>query len=174
MRTQLDDEILSISDWRLREFCRQALDGVPNSFFEVAASSTGKYHPKQSQGQGGLVRHTKMACYFGKRLTRVYGLSDTETDIVIAALVLHDIGKAWEDRSVSWEDRVPHDILGPEYLKTLPEAYRFKLVIEGVRWHMGPWSSGKPNFYTDLSPLCQVIHLGDYVAAQKSLLVDFL
>ena len=34
---------------------------LPDYFFEVPASSTGKYHPKFASGEGGLVRHTKAA-----------------------------------------------------------------------------------------------------------------
>ena len=34
---------------------------LPDYFFEVPASSTGKYHPKFASGDGGLVRHTKAA-----------------------------------------------------------------------------------------------------------------
>ena len=37
------------------------IDLIPDYFFEVAASSTGKYHPKFSLGDGGLLRHTKAA-----------------------------------------------------------------------------------------------------------------
>ena len=36
------------------------IDALPDYFFEVAAASTGKYHPKYAQGNGGLVRHTKV------------------------------------------------------------------------------------------------------------------
>lgn len=171
MRTQLDSEIMQIQDWRLREFCRLALDRVPIRFFEAPASLTGKWHPVQDQGLGGLVRHTKIATYFGRRLTRVYQLDKDAEDVVTAALILHDLGKVWE---VKGDDYVPHELLCVEYLRGLPESYRFARVIEGVRWHMGPWSAGKPNFVEHLDPICQVVHLGDYVAAQKSLIVDFL
>ena len=34
---------------------------LPDYFFNVPASSTGKYHPEFSLGDGGLVRHTKFA-----------------------------------------------------------------------------------------------------------------
>ena len=34
---------------------------LPDYFFRVAASSTGKYHPAFSLGEGGLLRHTKAA-----------------------------------------------------------------------------------------------------------------
>ena len=37
------------------------VDLLPDYFFKVAASSTGKYHPAFSLGDGGLLRHTKVA-----------------------------------------------------------------------------------------------------------------
>ena len=33
---------------------------LPDYFFSVSASSTGKYHPSFSLGNGGLLRHTKV------------------------------------------------------------------------------------------------------------------
>lgn len=44
-------ELNSITDENLREFASWCLDRLPKYFFEVGASSTGKYHPKFAQGK---------------------------------------------------------------------------------------------------------------------------
>ena len=54
-------EINYIKDTSLRKDLRKLISMLPNYFFEVPASSTGKYHPKFALGEGGLIRHTKVA-----------------------------------------------------------------------------------------------------------------
>ena len=41
----------------IREFAKVLVDGLPQYVWEVGASSTGKYHPQYSLGEGGLMRH---------------------------------------------------------------------------------------------------------------------
>ena len=54
-------EIGYIKSDRYRENIKKLISWLPDYFFEVPASSTGKYHPKYALGEGGLVRHTKAA-----------------------------------------------------------------------------------------------------------------
>ena len=54
-------EINYIKNEKYRENAKILIEGLPDYFFSVPASSTGKYHPKFSSGDGGLVRHTKAA-----------------------------------------------------------------------------------------------------------------
>ena len=70
------------------------VDLLPDYFFEVPASSTGKYHPEFSLGDGGLVRHTKFAVRIAHELYSDESVTGTfnqnEKDLMIFALVLHD------------------------------------------------------------------------------------
>lgn len=50
-----------IRNEKYRDNIKILVNLLPDYFFEVAASSTGKYHPSFSLGEGGLVRHTKVA-----------------------------------------------------------------------------------------------------------------
>lgn len=54
-------ELSLIKNENIRNFVKEFLNTVPDYFFTVAASSTGKYHPNYALGEGGLVRHTKAA-----------------------------------------------------------------------------------------------------------------
>ena len=54
-------ELEYIKNDDIRGFAKLALENLPDYFFDVAASSTGKYHPTYALGNGGLVRHTKAA-----------------------------------------------------------------------------------------------------------------
>ena len=57
----MEEEIELIKDEELKKFAKYCMDKVPEYFFHVAASSTGKYHPAYTLGEGGLVRHVKAA-----------------------------------------------------------------------------------------------------------------
>ena len=54
-------EISYVKDSKRRKDLETLIKLLPDYFFEVQAASTGKYHPGFAQGEGGLVRHTKVA-----------------------------------------------------------------------------------------------------------------
>ena len=65
-------EINLIQSEDYRMFVKYYLDNYcPKYFWEIGASSSGKYHPKFSQGVGGLVRHTKAVVMFAEELLRM-------------------------------------------------------------------------------------------------------
>ena len=66
---------------------------VPDYFWHVPASSTGKYHPNFAQGEGGLVRHTKAAMCVAEELLRLEEFMYANRDIVYAAIIIHDCFK---------------------------------------------------------------------------------
>ena len=76
-------EINYIKDKRLRDNLVIILNMLPDYFYEVPASSTGKYHPSFSLGEGGLVRHSKVATRIGYTLLN--------NDSMFSSLVLHNI-----------------------------------------------------------------------------------
>lgn len=81
-------ELGNIKSEKLHDFIEYVVNLLPDYFFEVAASSTGKYHPKYSLGEGGLVRHTKAAVKIAKDLMNLeqYRFSEDEKDVIIASL----------------------------------------------------------------------------------------
>ena len=54
-------ELNRIQDQNVRASTELLLNMLPDYFFEIPASSSGKYHPVFSLGEGGLVRHVKVA-----------------------------------------------------------------------------------------------------------------
>ena len=42
----------------IKQFCKVLVDNLPLYWWEVPASSTGKYHPSYALGDGGLMRHS--------------------------------------------------------------------------------------------------------------------
>lgn len=159
-----------IIDSNLKQFVIEVLNKVPVEFHYVPASSTGKHHPEQSNGTGGLVRHILATLYFAIELFCAYGpLQDTQ-DVILASLILHDIGKVMDE---------PHDIVAATNLRWLNKAGNplISETIECVRWHMGRWSTGSTdcqehergskNFPFDFTLTQQIVHLADYMASRK-------
>ena len=87
-------ELGFIKDERIRKSCEIILDMLPDYFYEIPASSTGKYHPEFSLGECGLVRHVKVATRLAKELLDNPCIGDkyteNEKDIMIFTLILHD------------------------------------------------------------------------------------
>ena len=90
----LNCELKYIKDERIRTSCEIILDLLPEYFYEIPASSTGKYHPDFSLGDGGLVRHVKVAVRIAKELLDNPCIgekySQNEKDMMIFTLILHD------------------------------------------------------------------------------------
>jgi 23S rRNA maturation-related 3'-5' exoribonuclease YhaM len=66
---------------------------APKSFWTIGASSSAKHHPKQSNGEGGLIQYTKMLCSMAHILCRAYNIEGIPKDEILAACILHDIHK---------------------------------------------------------------------------------
>jgi hypothetical protein len=164
-------EVKKINNEEIKRFVTEALKKVDRQFWLIPASSTGKYHPKQSNGKGGLVRHILAALYFAHEFFYNYPVTEDQKDVVVGALLLHDIGKSMNE---------PHDIVAATNLRRLANKYitdNIADLISCVRWHMGPWSTGSTMCHIDerggkewpqdFTMLEQIVHLSDYAASRK-------
>ena len=117
--TLFNDELNLIKNERLRRSCVEMLKLLPDYFYKVAASSTGKYHPSFSLGDGGLLRHTKVAVKIAKSLLDdpIFGdkYTSNQKDLMLIALMFHDGIKHGipEDKYT----KVDHPILAAEFIK---------------------------------------------------------
>ena len=73
-------EISYIKSDKYKKCAEELIELLPDYFFEVAASSTGKYHPSFSLGDGGLLRHTKALVRIGIELMNNNSLNHKFTD----------------------------------------------------------------------------------------------
>ena len=53
------DELNYIANEDIKESLITMIEMIPDYFFHIPASSTGKYHPLYATEDGGLLRHTK-------------------------------------------------------------------------------------------------------------------
>ena len=90
-----EKELKLINNDDIRKMVEMTLEKVPEYFYHIPASTTGKYHPAYSLGEGGLYRHTQAAVKIADDITKLHCMyfNDTLHDCVIAALILHDTMK---------------------------------------------------------------------------------
>lgn len=172
-----------IKDKRMKEFAEYLFDQLPDYWFVKSASSTGKYHPKFANGNGGLVRHTLAMCKIWETLYRGFptefmGAVDILGDGLIAC-IFHDALKYGTEET--FPDGLSYTTKGHEsdaadwFLRQFGEYYKRNGLdkdallddierIEGaIRYHMGPWSKeGAPKTFFE-----QLIFIADYMASSK-------
>jgi len=88
MTVKINEAIKKIQNARIKRITTEAFNNVAPRFFHEAASTSGKYHPIFSLGDGGLVRHVLAAAHFCERfLVAAPQLSQYEKDIALAAVL---------------------------------------------------------------------------------------
>ena len=145
---------------------------VADWFYETGASSSGKYHPKFSQGVGGLVRHTKAVVMFAQELLRMnsYGYMKAEfKDYVYAACIIHDTAKygltGELDKSVYPEHAANAAKMFKEWCEKNFDFTPSPYLLDAVRSHMGQWSTHPED--KPFTTLDRCVHLADYMASRS-------
>lgn len=144
---------------------REAYESLPEYFHKVAASSTGKYHPKFSLGDGGLVRHTQCALDVAVEIFRITNsIDELGRDIVIGSLILHDGLKYGLNNSPHTVKK--HDDIMADWLIDFWKKVDFPgktEIIKCIKSHMGQWATSSP----PKTKLQRFVHFCDYIASRK-------
>ena len=145
---------------------------VPQYFWECGASSSGKYHPKFSQGVGGLVRHTKAVVMFAEELLRMSSyayMKEEYKDYVIAACIIHDTVKYGWDAEINKDEYKNHAenaaTAFEEFCENYTEVVPHYLLLQAVRSHMGQWSTNKED--RPFTNIDRCVHMADYMASRS-------
>ena len=172
-------ELDLISNHKYRECTREILDElVPDYFYDVPASSTGKYHPWYSLGYGGLVRHTKAAFKIAQDLLGLKQYEALDKDAILVAILLHDTFKHGVPASPFTVSE--HPIIATENIKSYAHknfdeemAESFDYVVELIASHMGQWNKPKSmEMPVPETPDQKFVHLCDYLASRKYIIVE--
>ena len=176
-------ELAYIKNDSIRNDAKTLIEDLPDYFFDVPASSTGKYHPKYALGKGGLVRHTKAACRIAYELliNPCIGEKYTsdERDLMILALLLHDGLKSGIEKSEY--TKFDHPILAAEFVCDHMDEINLSdeeidFVSDCIKTHMGPWIKdydGNEVLERPRTKYQNFVHMCDYLASRKFLEVEF-
>lgn len=170
-----ENELNDIHDENIRDFAKEVLINADDYFFKVPASSSGKYHPSFSLGDGGLVRHTRCVVFFAESIAESFMMSQKDKDLLILAAIAHDIKKQGDGRTSHTQKL--HPKYASDYLTELDKKYHYiysddlEKVKHAIERHMGKWgvNDGLEAPETEFDKCLQS---ADYNASRKEIL-DF-
>ena len=182
------DEILdSIENDDMKEFTQELIKTIPPYYFQVAASSTGKYHPAYALGEGGLARHT---CALVRFLNHTFEIecmnkwTSRERDMLRIAGMMHDSRKSGsqEDYENNKYTKFDHPLLAAEVVRsykgwspTITDE-EIEIIATAIESHMGQWNTDKRSSIvlpTPTNKYQKMIHWADYLASRKDIEVKF-
>lgn len=181
-------ELACIKDGNIKKFTEQNLDLAPSYFWEVVASSTGKYHPSYSLGHEGLARHVKSAMGIAIQLFKceaVFNFSDYDKDCILSAIALHDICKSGtqEDYDTNKFTKHEHPLMAVKFLRqnynngvNCIDEDTLKVISRMIASHMGQWISNTKSDIILPKPSTEAekfVHLADYLSSRKCLEFNF-
>lgn len=197
------NELAYIQNNTLREIVAATLDASPECIVTIPASSSGRYHPTYSLGEGGLMRHIKGAVGIAHCMIEteifdkiVTGKEDGSkllaeqrnmyADAAYAALILHDCCKP--DNTAKHSTVFEHPVLAANLFKETAKKYitqdnmqYMKMVVPMVHGaiasHMGQFNTA-PYAKGIVLPKPKngieiFVHMADYLASRKFLTFEF-
>lgn len=181
------EEINMIFDENIRSFVRSILYRA-DSFWAMPSSASGKYHPSDEHCAGGNVLHTKRVVRAANVLADSHSLPQEEKDIVIAAVLLHDITKYTrngKNGEFKYDPMHPYTVgIFVEKCQKEDKSYASEYqsstlflsedvvqsILRLVRCHLGPWSPVPET--TPITYLDMIVHVADSVASKLHYIVD--
>ena len=183
---QIYDQILeTFENEDIKAFAKRCIDAAPPYVFEVAASSTGKYHPIYALGKGGLARHTVALV---RILNHIFGVESVankytsrERDLLRTAGIVHDMQKSGtqEDYEKNKYTKFDHPLRAANMVRKINglSDEEKEYVASIVETHMGAFNTDKrnpgiilPKPETDAQIL---LHVCDYLASRKDIDINF-
>lgn len=168
----------------IREFATALVDNLPQYIWEVGASSTGKYHPEYSLGNGGLMRHqvavVRFLNFFFELEQYNKEFTDREMDLMRVAGLVHDGRKSGEqdDYVKSKYTRFDHPIRMANIVREMNGLNNDEkeFIAHCIESHMGQWNVDKKTKVELQKPADdyqKFVHLADYLASRKDLTMAF-
>ena len=175
-------ELRKMENENVRISTETILEMMPDYFYKIPASSSGKYHPAFSLGEGGLVRHVKVAMRILEEMFRdeAFGTYDDYTkDLIRMALMLHDgfkSGLTQGEHTCSEHPVIMSNFILENKDKLLISEKDAEFVSSLIITHMGPWNKDKEGNVIMPVPKTKeqlLVHLCDYIASRNFLNVYF-
>lgn len=170
----------------IKNFAIVLLDNLPEYIWRVPASSTGKYHPAYSLGEGGLMRHQIAVVRFLNFFLELeqYNkiIPSRERDLLRVAGLIHDGRKSGSqsDYERSKYTKFDHPLQMATVIRSYDGKYlnhnEIELIAHCIESHMGSWNVDKKTGECLPKPedlYQELVHLADYLASRKTLTMDF-
>ena len=171
----------------IKIFAQNVIAKLPDYWWTVNASSSGKFHPSyvMPPSGGGLFIHSSAVFIF---LNYALGVdmwknkfTDRERDLLRIAAMVHDGCK--HGRDTKGHTIHEHPLVVGEYLDefksdNLISDVEIDYIKEAISSHMGQWNENKRDKNAILLPTPQtfaqeLVHFADYLASRKDIEVHF-
>jgi HD superfamily phosphohydrolase YqeK len=168
-------EIQLIESVDLQDFVRFYFDEkVGDWFWKSGASSSGKFHPQFTKGEGGLVKHTRAVAWMCEELLKMssYAYMKAEyKDYARVACLLHDTckyGGLEEDHDCyKIHGELAADKVAHAWFEFFDGSHCPELLTMAIRSHMGQWTENRED--RPFTNIDRLVHLSDYIASRSFL-----
>lgn len=165
-------EISEIDNTEVKIILNAIFEKVQDKHKTAAASSTGKYHPGVSLGDGGLVRHTKFVAQNVIELVRATPEYEDKKSIFIAAALLHDLCKYPNGDADHYTANDHPTIMAKMIEDTCPSSETAKTIARLVASHQGRWNTNRQGEVINKAPVEfdeYILHYADLLASRPYL-----
>jgi len=164
----LEEEIATIHDEKYRKMLTKIVSDYHDKLKLAKATNSGKHHPPEERGEGGLLVHIRRMVRIATddgSITKHFGLSDNEHDILVVAIILHDIGKVVGEPHQEESCRI-----FAKYIADfrIPRVDRQRIDSMILR-HMGSWNNAPRVPETKLEILLSAL---DYIDSREFVHVE--
>lgn len=156
-------ELSLISDISLKILVVECVKSSPHEYWEKPSAFYQGHHPNDEHKPWGNLIHAKRTVCIGSMLSEPEKLEHHDKDLLIASLILHDIGKYGIDSKAEKVQKDHPQIARQLISQTTNDGIEIANIIET---HMGQWHNPQPS--TKLQYLC---HDADYIASRTNIII---
>ncbi len=162
-----ENELDLIKGTQIKDLVVKILNLAPKYFWQIPSSSSGKWHPSDEDRIGGKVLHTRRSVYIAYHLARMEQLTELERDLLVGAMIVHDICCQGSEDEASSTMIPGHGSLVQKKTKSLQNSPHYAEIMTIVQAHMGRWAPVKPQ-----TKLEKFAHIADYISSRKAVKID--
>jgi len=156
------NELDQLKDPELKNVAEEIINSTPEFYFTIPASTTGNFHPKNEQVEGGKVLHHRKCFKLASQAGRRYELNTKDMEILKTACLLHDIPYCfyYDEKESRYRTDPEHAqksaeaiaLVADRILTPENESLTLKKLVASVYFHMGIWAKYNPesNLYKEL------------------------
>ena len=172
----------TITENDMRELAEELIKTIPAYFYDVPASSTGKYHPSYALGIGGLYRHTLALCRIMNHILEVSNYTEHDKNLMRIAGMMHDTRKSGSQEAYEKNKytNFDHPLQAAEVVRNFKgkdwNDEDIEIIASAIETHMGKWNEDKRSNVILPIPKNKyqmIIHWCDYLASRKDIEVQF-
>jgi len=168
--TELQEEFNLITNPLMRTWIDECIFYSPANYWIKPSGFYDGHHPKDEHSEWGNLIHVKRTIKIAAILADIENLSNHEHNILIAALLIHDIGKYGLDgknpKIIKEHPLIVREMISNFHLTTNLDKTIVDDILSLVETHMGRWHNPRPS--TLLQWVC---HYADCIASQPDLVI---